>query len=68
MERINQELEQFLRLLINQRQDNWDNFEPDQHQSKVESVNKFKKRTEVALEEAKAALVKSKDNMAKYYD
>ena len=43
-------------------------FEPDQHQSKVESINEFKKRMEVALEEAKVALVKSKDDMAKYYD
>ena len=43
-------------------------FEPDQRQSKVESINKFKTRTEAALEEAKAALVKSKDDMAKYYD
>ena len=41
-------------------------FEPDQCQLKVESV--FKKRMEVALEEEKAALVKSKDDMAKYYD
>ena len=100
-ERINQELEQFLRLFINQRQDDWDDllpyaefqynnhvhsatqnipflldtgriprmgFEPDQKQSKVESVNEFKARTEAALEEAKAALIKSKDDMAKYYD
>ena len=43
-------------------------FEPDQRQSRVESVNKFKTRTEAALEEAKAALVKSKDDMAEYYD
>ena len=27
-ERVNQELEQFLRLFINQRQDNWDNLIP----------------------------------------
>ena len=100
-ERVNQELEQFLHLFINQRQDNWDDllpyaefqynnhvqsttqnvpflldtgqipcmgFELDQRQSKVESVNEFKTRTEAALEEAKAALVKSKDDMAKYYD
>ena len=43
-------------------------FKPDQHQSKVESVNEFKIRMEAALEEAKAALVKSKDDMAKYYN
>ena len=31
-------------------------------------MNKFKKRMEDALKEAKAALVKYKDNMAKYYN
>ena len=101
MERINQELEQFLCLFINQRQDDWDyllpfaefqynnhihsatqnipffldtgqiphmGFEPDQQWSHVESVNKFKERMEDTLKEAKAALVKSKDDMAKYYN
>ena len=34
----------------------------------VESVNEFKERMENALKEAKAALVKFKDDMAKYYD
>jgi hypothetical protein len=34
----------------------------------MESVNQFKEHMEGALEEAKAALAKSKDNMAKYYD
>ena len=43
-------------------------FEPDQQQSHIESVNEFKERMEDALKEAKAALVKSKDNMEKYYD
>ena len=43
-------------------------FEPDQRQSHIESVNEFKERMEDALKEAKAALVKSKDNMAKYYN
>ena len=43
-------------------------FELDQQWSHVESVNKFKERMEDALKEAKAALVKSKDNMAKYYN
>jgi hypothetical protein len=33
----------------------------------MESVNQFKECTEGALEEAKAVLAKSKDNMAKYY-
>jgi transposase InsO family protein len=100
-ERVNQELEQYLRLFINQRQDDWDDllpiaefqynnhihtatqavpflldtgriprmgFEPDQQRSHVESINEFKERMENALNEAKAALVKSKDDMAKYYD
>ena len=43
-------------------------FELDQQQSHVESVNKFKERMEDTLNEAKVALVKSKDDMAKYYD
>ena len=101
MEWVNQELEQFLRLFINQRQDDWDNllpfaefqynnhihsaiqnipflldtgripwmgFEPGQWKSHLETVNKFKERMEDALVEAKAALAKSKDDMAKYYD
>ena len=42
--------------------------EPDQQQSHVESVNEFKERMENALKEAKAALAKSKDDMAKYYN
>ena len=100
-ERLNQELEQFLCLFINERQNDWDDllplaefqynnhvhsatqnipflldtgrvpcmgFELDQCRSHVESVNKFKERMENALGEAKAALVKSKDDMAKYYD
>jgi hypothetical protein len=100
-EQVNQELEQYLRVFINQRQDNWDEllpfaefqynnhvhsatqqvpflldtgriprmgFEPGQCRSCLESVNKFKDRMNEALEEAKAALRKSKDDMAKYYD
>ena len=100
-EQVNQELEQYLQLFINQRQNNWDDllpftefqynnhthtatqnipflldtgqiphmgFKPDQCRSYLESVNKFKEQMEDALKEAKAALVKSKDNMAKYYD
>ena len=101
MERINQELEQFLCLFINQRQDNWDDLLPftefqynnhihsttqnipffldtgqiphmgfklDQCRFHIESVNKFKEIMEDTLNEAKAALVKSKDHMEKYYD
>jgi hypothetical protein len=43
-------------------------FEPGQQRSHLESVNEFKEHMKDALEEAKAALTKSKDNMAKYYD
>jgi len=43
-------------------------FEPGQRRSHVESVNEFKDRMKDALEEAKAALVRSKDDMARYYD
>ena len=43
-------------------------FEPDQPQSHVESINEFKEQMENVLKEAKVALVKSKDDMAKYYD
>jgi hypothetical protein len=43
-------------------------FKPSQWKSHVESVNQFKECMEGALEEAKAALAKFKDNMAKYYD
>ena len=100
-ERINQELEQFLQLFINQWQDDWEDlllfvefqynnhihsatqnvpflldtgrlpqmgFEPGQSHSHLESVNKFKERMADALIEAKVALLKSKDEMAKYYD
>ena len=43
-------------------------FEPSQQRSHVESVNEFKECMQDALEKAKAALAKSKDDMAKYYD
>ena len=43
-------------------------FEPEQCCSHLESVNKFKEQMEDALTEAKAALAKSKDKMANYYD
>ena len=101
MKQVKQELEQFLHLFINQRQDDWDDllpfaefqynnhihsatqnvpflpdtgqipqmgFEPGQQKSHLETVNKFKEWMEGALEEAKAALAKSKDDMAKYYN
>ena len=34
----------------------------------MESVNEFTDRMESTLDEAKAALAKSKDNMARYYN
>jgi hypothetical protein len=43
-------------------------FKPSQWRSYVEFINQFKEHMEGALEEIKAALAKSKDNMAKYYD
>ena len=43
-------------------------FEPGQCCSHLESVNEFKDRIKEALDEAKAALTKSRDNMARYYD
>ena len=43
-------------------------FKPSQQKSHLELVNKFKEHMEDALEEAKAALAKSKDDMAKYYN
>jgi hypothetical protein len=100
-ERVNQELEQYLRLFVNQRQDDWSDlvplaefqynnhihsttqhqpfllemgrlprmgFEPDQPPSRLESVNEFTEQMKTTIEEAKAALVKSKDDMARYYD
>jgi hypothetical protein len=43
-------------------------FKPNQQRSHVESINQLKEHMEGALEEAKAALSKSKDDMAKYYE
>ena len=43
-------------------------FEPGQHCSHPESVNKFKDWMKEVLDEAKAALTKSKDDMARYYN
>jgi len=98
---VNQELEQYLQLFTNQRQDDWVGllpfvesqynnqvhsstqhppflldtgrvpqmgFEPDQPQSRVESINEFKDQMKDTLEEAKAALAKSKDDMMLYYN
>ncbi len=43
-------------------------FEPHQPPSKVEAVNEFTDRMKSALEEAKSALSKAKDDMARYYN
>ena len=43
-------------------------FEPDQPRSRVESVNEFKDWMKDTLEEAKAALAKSKEDMTLYYN
>jgi transposase InsO family protein len=100
-ERVNQELEQYLRLFVSERQDDWDEllpmaefqynnhihsatqetpflldtgmhprmgFEPRQVPSKREAVNEFVARMNNSLTEAKAALNKSKDDMAQYYN
>ena len=42
-------------------------FELDLSDSHVETVNKFKDRIEASLEEAKSALAKAKDDIARYY-
>ena len=43
-------------------------FELDQPDSHVETVNEFKDCMEASLEEAKSALAKAKDDMARYYN
>src|SRR5271156_2990565 len=101
MEWVYQESEQYLRLFVNQRQDDWVGlllfaefqynnhihsatqqvpflldtgriprmgFKPGQCRSHVESVNESKDRMKDALDKAKAALTKSKDDMARYYN
>ena len=100
-ERLNQELEQYVRLFVNERQDNWDEllplaefsynnhvhsttqhtpfvldtgrhprmgFEPEKEPSHRETVNEFVDRMKSTLEEAKSALRKAKDDMARYYN
>lgn len=100
-ERVNQELEQYLRLFVNEHQDDWDEllpmgefqynnhihsstqqtlflldtghhprmgFKPNQPPSKLKAINEFTDRMKSALDEARAALAKAKDDMAWYYD
>jgi hypothetical protein len=43
-------------------------FEPNQPPSKVKAVNEFTNRMKSTLEEARAALAKSKGDMARYYN
>ena len=43
-------------------------FEPNQPPSKVEAVNEFTDRMKNTLEEARSALAKAKDDMARYYN
>jgi hypothetical protein len=99
-ERLNQELEQYIRLFVNERQSDWDDlipmmefqynnhvhsstqntpfmldtgrhprmgFEPHSRAT-METVNEFAGRMRESLEEAKAALTKAKDDMARYYN
>jgi len=99
-ERVNQELEQYIRLFTNERQNDWDEllpmaefqynnhvhsatqtvpflvdtgrlprmgFEP-RPRSKVEAANTFVQQMKSAIEEAKSALMRSKDEMACYYN
>jgi hypothetical protein len=99
-ERVNQELEQYLRLFCGERQNDWADllpmaefqynnhihsstqqtpfmldcgqhprmgFEPQQS-SHVESANEFANWMKLVTEEAKAALSKAKDDMARYYN
>ena len=99
-ERVNQELEQYLRLFCSERQNDWADLLPmaefqynnhihsstqqtpfmldcGQHPwmgfelrqpSRLESANEFMDRMRLATEEAKAALTKAKDDMARYYN
>ena len=43
-------------------------FEPGQQPSKLEAVNEFAERMKSILDEARTALAKSKDDMARYFN
>src|SRR3979490_3606332 len=43
-------------------------FEPREPESRTKTVNEFRDRMEKSLEEAKSALAKAKDDMARYYN
>lgn len=99
-ERVNQEMEQYLRLFVSERQDDWSEllsqaefaynnhvhsatqqtpfmidtgqhprmgFEP-RVSTKNESAKEFSDRMRQATEEARSALAKAKDEMARYYN
>jgi len=98
---VNQELEQYIRIFISERQNDWDTllllgkfaynnhihaltqhtpffldtgrhprmgFEPNQHSLKLEAVNEFADWMKSLLDEARAALAKLKEDMARYYN
>jgi transposase InsO family protein len=98
---VNQELEQYIRVFVNECQSDWHTllllgkfaynnhvhsstqhspffvdtgrnpqmgFEPDQRPSKLEAVNEFIDQMKSMLDKARAALAKSKDDMARYYN
>ena len=54
--------------LLNTGRHPWMGFEPHQPPSRFEAVNKFTDQMKDTLEEAKLALAKAKDNMARYYN
>lgn len=99
-ERVNQEVEQYLRLWCNERQDDWADllsmaefcynnhvhastqqtpfmlatgqnprmgFEP-RRAGKVEAANQFAQRMQAAVDEARAALQKAAEDMARFYN
>jgi hypothetical protein len=43
-------------------------FEPNQWASKLEAINEFADRMKSLLDEARATLAKSKEDMARYYN
>ena len=65
-EHVNQELEQYLRVFVNEHQDDWD--ELLQSSSHLETVNEFTDRMQSALTEVKSALAKAQDDMSRYYN
>ena len=100
-ERMNREVEAYLRLFCNYQQDDWDDllpaaefaynnhvhsstqqvpfmtdtgrvprmgFEPTEVRSGLEEVNEFRDRIALGVSEAKAALVKAKEEYKRYYD